>query len=226
VRRGAQRAGNDFFAVAANLTGARNPEAHLEITVDTTNAGDIVFNVYDVNGVQLAEFTLQTNANGFVSSASAAPPNDNLFSISRGQPVLVRARTPGSWNEYAVLRQSMGKSTIVVGIPPLFSQDGSLFAAGIHFPVPLGDFVGAALLVANLGAGDIGVDVFLGTKGPDGTGKYRIPRLKPNSWGILQITDPTDARSHLVLTSTGNIVAQLAIDTGKGIHELTVLPAR
>jgi hypothetical protein len=221
----------EFWAIAANVTGAKNPEAHLELGLDTLNARggtDIFFNVYDVNGVQIAEFTLQTNANGLVSSASAAPPNDNLFAISLGRPVLVRALSPNgaTGNDYAALRQTLGRVAILVGTPPIYDTLGSFYAEGNLFPVVLGDFAGAALLVANLSSADISVDVFLGTKGPDGTGKYRIPRLKSGSMGIVQITDPADAHSHLSVTSTGNMVVQLVIDTGKQIHEVTVLPAR
>jgi hypothetical protein len=129
---------SDFYAIVVNLTGAKHPEAHLDVSGDsvTTRPGtEIMFNVFDVNGIQLSEFTVLANSGSFASTASAAPPNNDLFGISLGQPVLVKARKPeGSNNEYASLRQTLGTSTIVVGIPPEYGQSGLPIAVERYFP--------------------------------------------------------------------------------------------
>ena len=220
-------AASEFYAIVWNLTGVKHPEAHLDVSGDKSQlrpGTDILFQVFNVDGLQLSDFTLQLNARGFVSTAFAAPGIANLFDLSLG-PMLIRVQVPsGANNEYASLRQTLGNEAIVVGIPPLYRQNGSPDAVGTLFPVTLGDFSRAALLVANVSGADVVVDVFVGTKGPDGTGKYSI-RVKPNASGILQITDPADAQSHLVMSSTGLIVAQLVVDTGKQVHEVTVIPA-
>ena len=220
-------AASEFYAIVWNLTGVRHPEAHLDVSGDTAQlrgGSNIDFNVFNVDGLQISEFTLQSNERGFVSTAFAAPGIANLFDLSLG-PMLIRARVPdGVNNEYASLRQTLGNEAIVVGIPPLRRQNGTPVAVGTLFPVTPGDFSCAALLVANISGADVVVDVFVGTKGPDGAGKYSI-RVKPNAVGILQITDPADAHSHLVMSSTGDIVAQLVVDTGKQVHIVTVIAA-
>jgi hypothetical protein len=220
---------DDFYAIIANSTGDRNPRASLEVSEDTltlVRGTDVVFTVWDSNGVFITEFTQQSNTDrGFVSSASATPPNDNLFALSAGQPALVRATLPGGTNRYAVLRETLGKSNIILGVQAFLNPDNTFAAAGMIFPVTLGAFSRATLLVANVSGVDVGVDVFVGTKGADGTGKYRIDRVKNNGIGILEITDPADAQSHLVLSSTGNIVAQLVIDNTKStVTEVTLVP--
>ena len=211
------------------MTGVKHPEARLDVSGDTATirAGShVLINVFDVNGLQLSEFTLLANERGFVSTASAAPPNANLFDLSGGQPLLIKARTDdvGAIGAYATLRQTLGTAAFGVGIPQTYRASGMPLAVGIRFPVTLGAFSRATVLVANVIGIDITVDVFIGTKGADGAGKYSIARLKPNSVGMLQITDPADANSNLVLSSTGDIVAQLAVDTGRQIHEITLLP--
>src|SRR5207245_12609 len=60
LQHGAAEA-SDFYAIVANLTGAKHPEAHLDVSGDsvTTRPGTgIVFLVLDMNGIQLAEFTV------------------------------------------------------------------------------------------------------------------------------------------------------------------------
>ena len=227
---GDARAG-EFFAIVANLTDARKPHAVIDYAGDSNTwaraTAPIVFQVFDVFGIELSEFTLQTNSNGFAGSGSAAPPNDNLFDLSAGAPVLVRSQNLDVCSdEYAVLRQNPGTtSAVVLGVPPLRHLDTPV-ALGTLFPVALGDIGSrATLLVANVSGTDIMVDVFLGTKGADGTGNPSIPRLKPNSLGIMEF-DASHAHSNLIISSTGDIIAQLAVDTGRkgSLTEVTLIP--
>jgi hypothetical protein len=226
-----QARADDFFAIIANLTNAKQPQARFDVGIDTRAASagtDIEFTVFNTDGVQLGQFTTQTLARGFGSSALAAPPNDNLFSLSAGLPALVRARTPsGATISYAMLRQTLKTLQINLGVPPEFSVSGDLVAAGTIFDFVLGDTPArATLLIGNVSGADATVDVFIGTTGAVGTGKYSIPRLKNNGSWIVDLA-PADAQSHLVISSTGNIIAQLAIDysrIGTALTEITLVP--
>lgn len=228
--QGVDAQANDFYAVIANLTNVKTPQASIDVAFDTrcASAGtDILFSVFrGADGVFLGEFTLLLNANGFLSSASAASPNDNLFTVSASQPALVRLRAPtGCTYESAILRQALKAGLFAVGIPPAFDVTGSRVAIGRLFSVPLRDVPPrTTLLIANVSGADVTVDIFLGTAGPIGTGNPSNPRLKNNAVWIVDI-DPAYAHSHLVLSSTGDIVAQLAVDTGKEtISEVTLVP--
>jgi len=216
----------DFFAIITNFGNSPRANAFLDVSSDTFTTRDgteFFFNVFDSNGLQLAEFTLKTK-NGFVSTASATAPNDNLFTLSNGGPALIKARTPGgASNTTAELNQSSQGNRLVIGIPPARRQDGTPLAVGSRFPIINGAVSSSTILVANVSGTDVTVDIFVGTKGADGTGKYSITRLKPNSVGRLDLT-ADDANSHLVLSATGDIVAQIVIDDGKPVG-VTCIPA-
>lgn len=221
----------EFFAIIANFTGAADVHAQIDVGGDTQagTGGEpvpILFNVFGPDGAPIGQFQVLTNAQGFASSSSAAPPNDDLFMLSGGFPALVAVSTPTTSSLFsAVLRQTLRKSGVAVALPQARAADGSPFGQGRVFSIPMGD-IGktATLLVANLQGSDIAVDVFTGTKGAPGFGKYHNPRLRLNSLWIVDI-DPADAHSHLVLSSTGDVIVQLAVDGGKGpITEVAVLP--
>jgi len=167
-----------------------------------------------------------TNQNGFASSSSALYPDDNLFTASEGLPMLVRVRTPqGATSSAAILRQTLGKAVIVFGVPQERRQDGTPTAAGKFFSVPVGDIVpGTALLIANISGADLNADVFLGTPSVPGSGKYNNSRLQNREIWIVPL-DQSDANSHIVIVSTGDIIVQFAVtDAKKGITEGPLLP--
>lgn len=229
-----QARASDFYAIIANLTHVKKPHAQIDVGLDTrgaTTGTDVQFRVTDTDGQQLGDFTLQVNSRGFVSSSSAAPPNDNLFTLSANLPAaLVRVRVAnGPTDQYAVLRQILTTSQIALGVPPAFDQSDNPVAVGKLFNVPLGDIpYRATLLFANVSGGDVTVDIFLGTKSCDGCGKYSNPRVQNNALWIVDI-DPADAHSNLVISSTGNIIAQLAVDytkQNKMFTEVTLIPLR
>jgi hypothetical protein len=212
----------DFWAIIANLTDAKKPHAQVDVSanIDAAPAGShILFTVLQ-DGIQLSEFVVPTNARGFASSASAAPPNDNLFVLSAGAPALVRVRTPpNTTTSSAVLRQKLKQWTIVPAIPGVPATVGRVFS------VTLGDVVHrATLLLANVSGLEVSIDVFVGTVGGPGTGKY-VALVRDNAVGIIELDPTTDADSHLIVVSTGDIVAQLAIDEGKknALTEVTLI---
>lgn len=221
----------ESFAIIANLTGAPKPHAHLDVGVDTSASGGVPvaveFTIFNARGALLDQFVVMTAPEtGFASTASAFPPNDNLFTTSAGLPAPVRIRSPQPvGTEATVLRQSLGKSRIILGVPVAKRSDGTALAQGRTFRTT-GDIIQkATLLVANVSGGDVAVDVFVGAKGVPGHGKYTNPALNNMSLWIVEL-DPTDARSHLVVASGGHIVVQLAVEDGqKGtVTEVTVLP--
>ncbi len=188
----------EFFAIVANLNNAQLPHAQMDVAVDTRVApgGSILvhFNVYARDGVQLAEFDAETNPNGFASSSSAAPPYDNLLQLSGGLPVLVRARTPQSAPvDAATINQTLGKSKIAFGVPATTRADGTRLAMGRVFAMAIGDITDSAtLLIANVSGGDQIADVFLGTTGGPGSGKYTTSRITNHEMWIVDL-DPVDA---------------------------------
>src|SRR5262249_14143626 len=226
-----QATAGEFRVILWNVTDVKDPQAHIDVGLDTGGAPggtNVDFAVYDPEGILFtpsSQFTLPVTANGLVSSSSAAPPNDNLFAVSGGQPASVTVKfPPGVTNANAVLYQTLKSSKIVLGVAWQRDAADLPVAIGKLFPVTLGPFSRASLLVANVSGSQASVDVFIGSKGPDGKGTYTIPLLKPNSIGRLDL-DPIDARSLFVLSSTGDIVAQLVVDTGKStVTEVTLVP--
>ena len=71
---------------------------------------------------------------------------------------------------------------------------------------------------------DVNLDVFLGSAGCAGCGRYNR-RIGDNGVSVIEI-DPADARSHLVIVSSGDTFAQFAVDTGKKtvLTEMTMVP--
>jgi hypothetical protein len=216
----------EFFAIITNFGTAPRVSAHLDVSVDTrTGPGpvDVLFNVYDARGVQLAEFAVPTNANGLASSSTAGA-NANLFVVSGGQPAIVRARTPATTTvSTAVLHQSQPGSRLVVGIPPARRSNGTPLNAGQVFPIALGRVAAATLLITNVSGGDAGVDVFVGTAGGVGAGKHTTPRLTNNALWRVDL-DAADQDAHLIVSATAEVVVQLMIDDGR-INALTCVPS-
>jgi len=220
----------EFRAILWNVTDAKDPQAHIDVGIDTRGAAagtDVLFSVYDMDGILLSEFTLQVDARGFVSSLSAAPPNNNLYAVSGGQPASVTVKFPqGATNADAVLYQTLKASKVVLGVPWLRDQADFPVASGTLFSVTVGNFSRASLLVANVSGTDLTVDVFVGTAGAPGAGKYSLPDVKNNMIARIDL-DPSDSNSHLVMRSTGDIVAQLVVDTGKStITQVTLVPVQ
>src|SRR5438270_8933293 len=101
----------EFYAIVDNF-GKKPRNAFMDVSVDTTiGVGiDVLFDVYDARGVQLAEFTVPANSYGFASSSSWG----NLFNLAAGQPILVRAQTPYAPTDAATLHiDPVGAPTIV-----------------------------------------------------------------------------------------------------------------
>jgi hypothetical protein len=216
----------EFFAMFTTAGNSPKLSAHLEVAIDNLVAPigtDVLFTVYDAEGSQLAEFTALTNANGFASSASAAGANSNLFTVTGNQPGLVRARTPvGAIASTAALQQRQAGARLIVGVPPTVKSDGSLLGAGTTFPLVIGDVDSATLLVGNVSGTDVVADVYVGTKGAEGAGKYTNPRIKNHGQWKVQL-QASDLQSTLILAATGNVVAQLIVDDGRA-YALTCLP--
>lgn len=221
----------EFFAIAANLNNAASPQAQMDVSVDTQAAPGasllLHFNVYGPDGVQLAEFDAGTNPNGFASSSSAPPPYDDLLQLSGGLPVLVRARTPQAAPiAAATIRQTLGKSEIAFGVPATTRADGTRLAMGRVFTMAIGDIThSATLLIANVSGGDQIADVFLGTTGGPGGGKYTNGRIPNQGMWIVDL-DPADANSNVIVGASGDIIVQLVVDGGKKgtLNEGMVLP--
>ncbi|MED2185999.1 hypothetical protein [Bacillus wiedmannii] len=214
---------SDFFTMITSFGNSPCANAHLEIGLDSqaTSAVDVTFNVYNQKGVELAWFSELKNANGYVSSS--ADPNNDLFRLSKGQPALVRARTPlVAQTASAVLQQSGSQNRLVFAVPPALNSSGIRVAQGTVFPLTIGSITKGTLLIANVSDSDVNVDVFTGTAGTPGTGKYNNPILtKFSIWSVdLQ---PSDQFSHLVVMSSGDIIVQLVLDDGQ-VHVVTCLP--
>lgn len=221
----------EFVVIITNLNNTNGPHAQVDVSLNTgvPNQGEgypILFNVYTADGTQITAFEMLTGQNGFVSSSSAAPPNDNLFAVSGGLPALVRVRTPEIVVPAAVtLRQTLGKSEIVFGVPALLRYSGTTYqAAGAVFSVALGDIAPrATLLICNVSGTDAIVDVWSGTDHAPGTGKYTNHRLTNRAIWIVHL-DQSDANTNVLIRGS-TIVVQLAVDNGKkGISWAPLLP--
>jgi hypothetical protein len=171
----------EFYGIIDNF-GKKARGASLDVSVDTSVATGPVgvdFNVYNAQGGQVGLFSLTTNANGFVSTTSFA----NLYSLTGGQPLLVRARTPDSavTNGATLYIDSLG-APMTVGLTPIRRRsDGMSLAQGTLFAVALGNFRTASLLIANVSGSDIGVDVFVGTRGATESGIFTNPKIATNA---------------------------------------------
>jgi hypothetical protein len=224
----------EFYAIIANLNGASNPRAQIDVALDIEAAPGayvpIQFNVFRADGTHITEFQIQTNADGFASTSSAAFPNNNLFNLSEGMPALVKVTMTNIVVAAAVLRQTLDKSNVILGVPSAnTARTGVRLGAGVYFPLAIGDISHKAfLLMANISGIPTPVDIFLGTTGGPGSGKYTNGFLTFHGLWIVEL-DPADANKHMIVRS-GNfadLVVQLAFDNGKkdGFTEVTVLPA-
>jgi hypothetical protein len=216
----------EFYAIFTNFGDAPHPHARLDISVDTRTADgpvDILYNVFNASGYQIAEFSVMTNENGFASSAMAEPPNRNLFKLTNGEPGLIRARTPTTaTTTNGVLYQRGTGSRLAVGVPPTRNSDGTLFNAGRIFPITLGEFTRASLLIANVSGTDINVDVFVGTIGGSGGGKYNNMLLSNKAIWRVDLA-PDDANAHIIVSATDAVIVQLMIDDGR-VNGITCFP--
>ena len=83
---------------------------------------------------------------------------------------------------------------------------------------------GTYLFIANLSGQNQSVDVFLGTQGAIGTGKYKNPQFPPN--GVWQVQlQPGDGKQHVIICGTGTVMAELAVDDGAKVDVAMLLPA-
>ena len=221
---------DDFNAIITNFGTATAPNARFDVSIDTRSiAGgpvNVLFDVYDASGGSLAEFVVPTNATGFASSAFAPAPNNNLFRLTAGMPALVRAHTPdGATSASATLVQRGSGARLIVGVPPDRTYAGARVHVGTQFALNVGEIRGvgtASLLVANVSGSDANVDVFVGTSGVPGSGKYNNPRLVNRATWRIDI-QPEDYQAHLELASTGDVIVQLVIDDGR-LNAITCLP--
>jgi hypothetical protein len=221
----------EAYVMIANLTNIKKPNAFIDVTLDTAidvTLNDADFDVYDGFGGTAASFSVGFDEKGFASSASAAPPYDNLFTAGGGSPTLVRVRTPQSFTLFSVtLQQKFQQSRLVLGVPPSKKSDGSRFGMGKVFAVSPGAIRHrATLLIGNVSGSDVNIDVYLGTpRGGPGNGAYSTPLLNNHTIWVVEI-DPAHANTNLVVVSSGNAVAQLIVDEGKknALTGVTMLP--
>jgi hypothetical protein len=225
------RASSSFEAhvITANLTGAMGVHSHIEVAVDTSFvvAGPLLvgFDVFNPDGTLNTHFDVETDANGFASTSTVPSPNDNLLAISHGAPALVRVRLP-QWGipTSAALHYSQPKAKLRHNLSADRRADSTPLMIGRQFGVAIGDIVGlTSLLIGNISASDVNIDVFRGTVGTPGNGVYNHPGLpNRNTWRVdLQ---PTDAGSRLVIRSTGELIVQLAVAQGNNLDMTTILP--
>jgi hypothetical protein len=224
---------SDYYAILVNLPNAPKGNAHLDVSIDgTLTAGQPVPVTYDVyraaDGVPLAEFQVNT-ANNYASNTMAAAPNNNLFAVSGQQSALVRARTPTpqgvSSSNGVLIQRVQGAGKIILGVPPMLNSNGTSLQGGTRIPVAVGDLMaGTYLFIANLSGQNQSVDVFLGTQGAIGTGKYKNPQFPPN--GVWQVQlQPGDGKQHVIICGTGTVMAELAVDDGAKVDVAMLLPA-
>ena len=90
------------------------------------------------------------------------------------------------------------------------------------FDVAVGDVPAPVLLIANVSGSDQTVDVFIGTSGVVGTGKYTTRLVDHGIWRV-DISD-ADKNSHIVVVSQGFLVVQLVSDDGQRVSAVTCLP--
>jgi hypothetical protein len=67
------------------------------------------------------------------------------------------------------------------------------------------------------------VDVFFGTQGAPGAGKYTNGQLPPNAVWQVQL-QPGDGKQHVIIGSRGNVMAQLAVDDGTKVDVAMLVP--
>ena len=215
----------EFYAIVDSF-GKKPRNAYLDVSVDTsvaTGPVDVSFNVYNELGGQVGLFSLTTNGNGFVSTTSFA----NLFNLTGGQPLLVRARTPDSavTSAATLYIDSLGAPMTIGLTPTRRRSDGTILSQGTQFAIALGNFRSASLLIANVSGSDIGADVNVGTRAANGSGIFTNGKVATNAIWRVNLT-PNESLSNLVVTSTGLMIIEAIIDDGKSINAFQVLPAQ
>jgi hypothetical protein len=210
----------EFFAIVDNF-GRRARNVYLDVAVDHDGSSappEVLFNVYNTVGSQIAEFSVLTQE-GFASTASFG----NLFGLTGGRPMLIRARTPSALDSGAVLHIDSQGAPMTVGILPI-TRLGTVFGMERLFSAPLGNFRSASLLIANVWGDDVSVDIFKGAKGPDGSGINANPRLA--NYGIWRVDlTQNEALSNVIVSSSGSVIVQAVIDDGRGVQSYMVPPS-
>lgn len=204
----------EFYVIVPNSSDSKTAHAQIDVAVDTQalpfgTPAPVLFVIFEPLGSELAFFTLTTNANGFVSTAAAPPPYDNLFAIAGGLPVLVQVNTPSVAALSAVTLKTDGH---IVRVPEARRPDGLGIAQGQIFSIATGADR-TTLLVANVCGTDVAVDVFLGRAGAGGDGKYTNPRLLDRELWMVAL-DESDANSHVIVRSTCDIILQVRTHDG------------
>jgi hypothetical protein len=223
----------DFYAVIVNLANAPKASAHLDVSINANLTGGqpvpVTYTVYSATtGVPVVQFEVNT-VNNFVSNTLAAAPNNNLFTLSGTQTALVHAQTPSpqgvSSTNGVLIQRAAGAGKIVLGVPPVLGANGTALQGGTLIPVAVGDLMtGTYLFIANISGQTQAVDVFRGTQGAPGAGVYSNGQLPPN--GVWQVQlQAGDAKQHIVIASTGNVMAQLAVDDGTKVDVAMLVPA-
>jgi hypothetical protein len=210
----------EFFAVVES-TG-KKPFASLDISLDT-RAGvgvNVEFTAYDSDGTFVSQFFVPINPFGFASTESFG----NLFELTTGRPMLIRARTPQDQvNSGATLNVRSANGPMTFGVLPLQKIDSSPVGGGRLFSIALGSFRSARLLIANVSGAQISVDVFQGTEHAPGSGIYSNPRLPNFGQWRVDLTQ-NESLSNLVIQASGWVVVQVVIDDGKVLHSFMAPP--
>ena len=212
---------SEYYAIVDSF-GKKARNASLDVACDLacgSGLPEILFEAYSATGTQLAQFSVTTNANGLASSAWFA----NLFELSGGQPLLVRARTPGAGSSAATLAIDSLGAPMTVGILPTSKLDGTPLSMGRLFSIALPNYRSASVLIANVANSDALVDVFKGTGGAPGTGFIHNPRLPTHHIWRVDLTQ-NEALSHLIVSANNNIIVQVVIDDGRSIQSFMVTP--
>ena len=213
-----------FHAIVDNL-GKRPLNAYLDVAVDQASGGnaapEVLFTAWDMQGTQLAEFWVSAQ-DGFASTFSTG----NLFNLTNGQRLLVRALTPGTAsNAGAALHLELRGANIIHGVLQRTKADGTLYGSGRLFAVPLGGFKKASVLIANVHNTDVSVESFRGVREADGTGTQLNARLTENASIKVDLTE-NDAFTNYIVSSSGLIIVQVVIDDGKTIQSYMVPPSQ
>ena len=101
--------------------------------------------------------------------------------------------------------------------------DGAALGMGTTFPIALGSFRSASLLIANVSGGDVAIDVYKGTRDAIGNGIFSNPRIINNAIWKVSLTQ-NEALSNLIVTATGFVVVEVVIDDSRTIQSFMVLP--
>lgn len=211
----------EFYGIIDNF-GKKLRSARMDVAVDTApGTSEVQFEIFSEAGTPLAQFAAHTNPDGLASTATVI----NLVDLTVGQPMVIRARP--SYNTApasATIHVDSIGAPLTFGVWPTHRRDGPALAIGREFSIALGSFRAASILVASVGGTEQVVDVHVGTRGPDGNGVYSNPRLQVNALWRVNLS-PAEAHSNLVVSSTGPVIVQVAIDDGRGFQSFQVIPS-